>query len=230
VGELGIVREKIEDVSLSVAGPTQHGLRRLDIVALLRWSMPALAGVFGDLPKRLLVVGAGDPMWRGGLSGPNSLFIHASRPLIEEDGTSPVLHELVHTLLRVKPGRGGDWIVEGLAERYSLEVLRRSGTLSAARYESALAGLRERAKRGGRLRVKAVEGDTRARAVVVMNELDAEIRAATADARSLDDVVRALRQEKKDITTSRFHALVDAMAGRSFEEFFQRHAPPPKNR
>jgi len=230
VGDLGVLREQIEGVSLSVAGPTKHGLRRLDIVALLTWSMPTLAGIFGDLPGRLLVVGAGDPMWRGGLSGPNSLFIHAGRPLIEEDGTSPLLHEMVHTLLGVAPGSGGDWIVEGLAERYSLEVLRRSGTLTAARYEAALARLRERAKRGGKLRVHAVDGDTRARAVVVMHELDAEIRAATADAKNLDDVLRALRQERKDITTSRFQALVEAVAGRSFEDFFQRHAPSPAGR
>ncbi|MEZ4290169.1 MAG: hypothetical protein R3E53_06345 [Myxococcota bacterium] len=38
--------------------------------------------VFGELPDRLQLVVAGDPMWRGGLSGPNSLYLHAGLPLI----------------------------------------------------------------------------------------------------------------------------------------------------
>ena len=43
---------------------------------------------------RLLIVSAGDPMWRGGLSGPSSMFLHSDRPLISENRTSTLLHEL----------------------------------------------------------------------------------------------------------------------------------------
>ena len=32
------------------------------------------------------MVGANDPMWRGGLSAPRSLYLHSGRPLIESDG------------------------------------------------------------------------------------------------------------------------------------------------
>ena len=128
------------------------------------------------LPERLLVVGAGDPMWRGGLSGPNSVFVHASLPLISRDGTSPLLHELMHAMLGISPGPGGDWIVEGLAETYSLELLVRSRTLSKKRYEKALAQLAARGRQAPMLEVERSSGATTARAVTVLHALDRVIR------------------------------------------------------
>ena len=60
-------------------GPQGHGVRRQDILAMLRWTLPKLRRILGQLPERLTVVSAGDPMWRGGLSAPRSLFLHAER-------------------------------------------------------------------------------------------------------------------------------------------------------
>ena len=60
------------------------------------------------------VVGAADPMWRGGLSASNSLFLHADRPLISENGTSTLVHELTHVITRVR-GADGDVSVLDLA-------------------------------------------------------------------------------------------------------------------
>ena len=55
-----------------------------------------------------------------------------------------MLHELFHAVTGVRAGPGGDWVVEGLAELYSLELLVRSKTISKARYRKALAGLAAR--------------------------------------------------------------------------------------
>ena len=40
----------------------------------------------------------------------------------------PLLHEVMHAMLGIHATSGDDWIVEGLAEFYSLELLRLSGT------------------------------------------------------------------------------------------------------
>ncbi len=70
-------------------------------------------------------------MWLGALSAPNSIFVHASRPLISENGTSTIVHEIVHVLLMdLKTPRDQDWIDEGLAEFLSLRALKDSGTIS----------------------------------------------------------------------------------------------------
>ena len=62
-------------------GPDRSERRRLDLLALLRWTLPTCAASPAACPAPA-GVGAGDPMWRGGLSGPRSVFLHASRPLI----------------------------------------------------------------------------------------------------------------------------------------------------
>jgi hypothetical protein len=45
--------------------------------------------------------------------GPASLFLHPDRPLISENRTSTLLHELVHIALGVRGDEESDWIVEG---------------------------------------------------------------------------------------------------------------------
>ncbi len=221
-GDLGVLREEIAGTRVTVAGPTGHGVRRQDLLALLRWTLPALAEITGGLPERLLVVSAGDPMWRGGLSGPGSLFVHADRPLITEDGTSPLLHELMHTVLRMRASAGADWIVEGLAELYALELLRRSGTFGEERYQRAIQRL---ARRGGTVPEKgrSAAGATVARAVTVLRSLDGEIRERTAGARSLDDVVRELTRSGEPLTNDAFRAAAEKVCELDLAGFFRRH-------
>jgi hypothetical protein len=220
-GELGVVREEVEGVKVAIAGPVKHGLRRLDMLALLRWTLPSLHSLLGELPDRFLIVGAGDPMWRGGLSAPGSVFVHARRPLIQEDGTSPLLHEMMHVLLALSPGPGGDWIVEGLAELYSLELLLRSTTLSPERIDKALAHLRERGRSVAALEVNHASGAVTARAVTVLRDLDRTIRDGTQGARGLDDVVRRLAREGGKITTERLRTLAGEVSGLDLAPFFE---------
>ncbi|MEM9058068.1 MAG: hypothetical protein AAGD86_11350 [Pseudomonadota bacterium] len=121
VGDIGERIDSIGSVRLVVAGPKNNGVRRLDILAFLRWNLPAVVSVFPDYPSRLLIVSADDPLWRGGLSGPASVYLHADRPLISENGTSTLLHELVHVACGWRAAPGDDWIVEGVAEYYAIE-------------------------------------------------------------------------------------------------------------
>ena len=227
-GKLCIVRETIEDSRISIAAPAGQGVRRMDILALLRWTLPSLREVFGELPERIQIVLAGDPMWRGGLSGPNSVYLHADRPLIGQDSSSPLLHELVHSLMHARAGRGGDWIVEGIAEYYSMAILRRSGTLGATRYEAAIEALRGRAVGAGDLFASSVDVPTRARAVEILMEIDDAIRSATGGAGSLDTVVRLLTEANKRVTTERFRAIVSEAAGRDLNEIFDPLVPNTK--
>ncbi|MDA0705608.1 MAG: hypothetical protein O2907_02945 [Proteobacteria bacterium] len=199
MGRLGIRHETIAGLRVSIAAPVGHAVRRMDILALLRWALPELVRVIPDLPRRLTIVSAGDPMWRGGLSAPQSLYIHAERPLISENATSTLLHEVMHSTLRLTSKAGYDWIVEGLAEYYSLELLRRSGSISQARFNIARKNQLRWSESADNLCQRTSNGAATALAVVVFSELDAEIRGATDGAFSLDDLLRQLHRNQKPV-------------------------------
>jgi hypothetical protein len=226
-GRLGVVRETIAGMKVAIAGPVGHGVRRHDLLAMLRWTLRRLRPILGTLPERLTIVSAGDPMWRGGLSAPHSFFLHAERPLITPDLTSPLLHEVMHVVVGAAEDSRSDWIVEGLAEYYSLQLLERSKTVSHRRYERAM---RRLARRGGGVRALAVPdsaGEITARAVTVLAELDQEIRAATGDEKSLDTVLARLAAAPGTITNARFRALAEEVAGRDLGAFFASRVGKP---
>jgi hypothetical protein len=212
-GKLGVRRETLGATEVTVAAPVGEGMRRMDILTLLTFVWPHAQSLFPREPGKLLIVGAGNPMWRGGLSAPNSLFMHADRPLVSENGTSSLLHELVHVFSRIRDSERSDWISEGLAEYYAIELMRRAGGLSDARYRK----VREQLSRWGRkvtsLRGERVSGPVTARAVVMLQDLDSEIRRVTADARSLDDVTRGLMRLER-VTTRDFVQISENVLGR----------------
>ena len=224
-GKLGVVREEIDGTRISIAGPAGQGVRRMDTLALLKWTFPALREVFGELPERLQVVIAGDPMWRGGLSGPGSIYLHVDRPLISGDASSPLLHEIVHSLMHARSGEGGKWIVEGLAEYYSIALLRRSETMAADRFEKAMDRIRRRAAPGSTPLDGEMNGALRAKAVLVLMEVDRLIRDASAGARSLDDLVRTLVSSDQAITLELLRLTTREVAGKDFPDFFDRIDP-----
>jgi hypothetical protein len=191
-GDVGNRRERIDGFEVSVAAPRGTAVRRNDLLAVVNSTAFEMREAFGGLPPKLLIVGAGDPMWRGGLSGPNSLYMHGDRPLISENGTSTLVHEMVHVITGIRGTIDHNWIAEGVAEFYSIELLRRSGLISETRAERAFAWMENHGRKVKRLPARNSQGPRTARAVVTFKALDDEIRAATNQQRDLDDVVRKL--------------------------------------
>ena len=68
MGRLGVLRERVAGVHVAIGAPVGNGMRRQDLLALLRWTLPVLRKI-APLPDRLSLVGAADPMWRGGTLG-----------------------------------------------------------------------------------------------------------------------------------------------------------------
>ena len=214
-GELGVRRERIAGVRVAVAAPQSEQVRRLDMLALLNWTLPELARVVPEMPERLTVVSAGEPMWRGGLSAPQSLYIHADRPLISENGTSSLLHEVMHVALDIDAATGYDWIVEGLAEFYSLELLRRSGTISESRHEAAMSQLEEWSASASRLCRRSSTGATTALAVTRFRDADLELAAATNGEARLDDIVPLLSGRDAPVDLADLQQAFEQLAGRN---------------
>ncbi len=196
-GRIGTRREKIEGTSVVVTSPVGQGMRRMDVMAMVNWHLREMEIAFAGLPRKILIAGAGDPMWRGGLSGPRSLWMHSDRPLISENSTSALLHELTHVVTGITGADGADWIAEGIAEFYSIEFMRRAGTISRSRYDRAMASQRERASGVKLLRAPRSTGEVTARAVLLFEQLDKEIRKRTGNKKRLDHVVRLLREERR---------------------------------
>ena len=213
LGDLGVRRETISGIRVAIAGPVNHSVRRMDMLALLNWTLPELSRLLPDLPPRLTVISAGDPMWRGGLSAPSSVYLHAARPLISENATSTLLHEVMHFALDVSAADGYDWIVEGLAEYYSLAILNRSGTIPDSRIALATADLADWATTATTLCARASTGATTALAVGIFSALDREIRELSGDEADLDDVVRELAGSRATIDAQVLAEITESIAG-----------------
>jgi len=212
-GKLGKRSELIDGVQTIVAAPEGESSRRQDILAFLNWNLPHLKDVFTEFPKRLLVVSAGDPMFRGGLSGPASLFIHSDRPLISENRTSTLLHELVHVAMGIRGDEESDWIVEGFAEYYSLEILRRSGGIGRSRYEEALKRMEGWARRTPNVFKPESSGASTARAVIALRAADLEIRKHSGGRANLDDVAAALAERGGEVSLEILQNFANRAAG-----------------
>ncbi|MGI9237711.1 MAG: hypothetical protein ACR2QZ_09965 [Woeseiaceae bacterium] len=192
LGDIGVRRETIAGIRVAVAGPQGHAVRRLDMLAFLNWVLPELTELLPDPPARLTIVSAGEPMWRGGLSAPASLFIHSDRPMISENATSTLMHEVLHTALPIRANEESDWIVEGLAEYYGLELLLRGNAISTRRYQIAIGDQADWAKKAKHLCGKTSTGATTALAVTTLHALNREILDKTSGDKNLDDLLRQL--------------------------------------
>ena len=216
-GRIGSRQDVIAGINTTVAAPLGENIHRQDILAFLSYNLPELKKVFPNFPRRLLVVSAGNPMWRGGLSGTRSLFMHADRPMISGNRTSSIIHELVHVATGIRGDKQSDWIVEGIAEYYSLEILRRSGGIGQRRFDEAMDGLAKWGREAPSLLRRRSSGPITARAVGVMREVDREIRAASGGKASIDDVARGLAAERGEVTLAKFRQLAEEAAGGPIE-------------
>lgn len=217
-GKIGTRRAQLGQTDVTIAAPVGEGMRRMDILTLLTFVWKEAQAVFPRDPAKLLIVGAGDPMWRGGLSAPNSYYMHADRPLVSENGTSALVHELVHVFSRIQSRDRSDWITEGLAEYYAIELVRRAGGLSEERYQKVREQLVDWSDPVKSLRGKSASGPVTARAVLLLQELDREIRQKTkgsTEPRSLDDVTRGLMRLDKASTKDFIEISENVMGGAS---------------
>lgn len=217
-GKVGTRRAKLGETDVAIAAPVGEGMRRMDVLTLLTFIWPHAQDVFPRDPAKLLIVGAGDPMWRGGLSAANSYYMHSDRPLVSENGTSSLVHELVHVFSRIRARDRSDWITEGLAEYYAIELMRRAGGLSEERYQKIREQLIRWSKPVQSLRTENSSGPVTARAVLLLQELDREIRQATkgtTQPRSLDDVTRGLMRLDKASTKDFIEISENVMGGAS---------------
>ncbi len=215
-GRLATQRAHVGSGTLfSVSAPLHSGVDRMGWLALVGLVWPQLEKAFGTVPQKMLMVSGDDPLWRGGLSGPNSFFFHGSRRAISENGTSPLFHELAHVVTRISGDTDDDWIAEGLAEYYGIELLYRAGAYDADMRKEVLGNLEEWGGESKRLRARNSTGRTTARAVLVFDALDREIREETDGRESLDAVTRLLMVERRVSLADLRAAFKDVTGGNS---------------
>ncbi|MDH4047758.1 MAG: hypothetical protein OEW68_06860 [Gammaproteobacteria bacterium] len=225
LGKIGVRNDTISGVRVKVAGPEGQSVRRMDTLALLHWTMPEMLVILPEFPQRLTVLSAGDPMWRGGLSGPKSLYIHSDRPLISENGTSTLLHEVFHVGFGPGAAQNADWIIEGLAEYYSIQFLARSGTISATRYTRALAMQAEWGESVSKICAARSSGARTARSVSILAALDNELRKHSKNGSSLDDVTRALASSDEKVSLGSLRDIATRLIGRRPDALAAKNLP-----
>lgn len=212
-GEIGTRMDVIGPTTVRIGAPRGQAAARVPMLALIRATLPVLQQELASVPAYLLVVTAGDPMWRGGLSAPNSLFVHASRPLISENGTSTLIHELVHVLAPVPAAAEHDWIDEGLAEYLSLTMLLRGHAISAERFDHAVATFRRRGAAVPSMLTRSSSGVVTARAVAIFHDVDLELAERSAGKADIFDLVKLLMAEPDPVDISRLRELAASLTG-----------------
>ncbi|NMY10112.1 hypothetical protein HBO38_16910 [Pseudomonas veronii] len=213
-GNLGSRRVRLGETDVTVTSPKGQAMRRMDVLTLLTFVWPQVEAAFPRHPAKLLIVGASDPMRRGAFSARDSVYLNSRTPLVSENGSSPLIREVVHAIGRFSDHDGSDWISEGLAEYYAIELLRRGGGITDERYAAIQARLTREGKDVTSLRGEHVSGATVARAVVVMQELDREIRVKTHNKRSLDDLAQVVMRANS-VSTPEFVRLAQSIIGES---------------
>ncbi|MNO95338.1 hypothetical protein D3C76_869760 [compost metagenome] len=213
-GHLGSRRTRLGETEVTVASPRGQGMRRMDVLTLLTFVWPQVQAVFPRHPTKLLIVGANDPMWRGSLSAHESIYLNSRLPLVGENGRSPLVRELAQVFGRINDQQRSDWISEGFAEYYAIELVRRAGGMSDERYEDLHGKLVKDSQKVTSLRGEQINPAQVAKAVVLLQELDREIRLKTRNKRSLDDVLRGA-MHLGSIDTKQFVQLSESVLGES---------------
>ncbi|WP_194790202.1 hypothetical protein [Pseudomonas sp. UFMG81] len=215
-GNLGSRRARLGETEVTVAAPQGQGMRRMDTLTLLTFVWPQLQAVYPRNPSKLLLVGARDGMWRGALAGSNSVYLHSASPLINDNGNSPLLREIVQLFAQINDRDASDWLGESFADYYATELLRRAGGMSDDRYAVLQARLHSLGDKVTQLKGEQAGAAQVARGVLLLQALDKEIRLHNHDKRSLDDVARALMR-LSSVSTEEFVQISENVLGRQSE-------------
>ena len=217
LGDITSRQDIIAGTDVRVAAPAGQGERLQDTLAFIAWNLPEVKRVLPHFPDQLLIVTAGKPMWRGGLSGTRSLFMHADRPMISGNRTSSLIHELIHVGTGISGGKRADWIVEGLAEYYASAILMRTGGMSDWRYAQVIEWKTAWAEEADTLFARRSSGPVTARAAVFMHRLDQALARATDGEAGIDDVTRALARERGRVSLGQLKDIVAGLAGEAVD-------------
>ena len=109
------------------------------------------------------------------------------------------MHELMHVAMRIRGRPGYDWIVEGLAEYYSIELLRRGNAITRERAVTAMADQAAWGSDVDNICVEHSTGAVTARAVTIFDMLNRELTAAANGDGNLDDVLPLLAGQEVDL-------------------------------
>ncbi|MDX9670463.1 MULTISPECIES: hypothetical protein [unclassified Pseudomonas] len=213
-GHLGSRRTRLGETEVTVASPQGQGMRRMDVLTLLTFIWPQVQAVYPRHPGKLLIVGANDPMWRGSLGAHESIYLNTRLPLVSESGSSALVRELAQVFGRISDEQRSDWISEGFAEYYAIELVRRAGGMSDERYQALQAKLTRDSQKVTTLRGEQISPAQLSKAVIVLQELDREIRLKTRNKRSLDDVLRGA-MHLGTVSTKEFVQLAESVLGAS---------------
>ncbi|WP_374730014.1 hypothetical protein, partial [Pseudomonas baetica] len=213
-GHLGSRRTRLGETEVTVASPQGQGMRRMDVLTLLTFVWPQVQALYPRHPTKLLIVGANDPMWRGSVGAHESIYLNTRLPLVSESGSSALVRELAQVFGRINDEQRSDWISEGFAEYYAIELVRRAGGMSDERYQALQAKLAKDGAKVTTLRGGQISPAQVSRAVAMLQELDGEIRLTTHNKRSLDDVLRGA-MHLGTVSTKAFVQLAESVLGES---------------
>ncbi|WP_409318427.1 hypothetical protein [Pseudomonas sp. KCJK9016] len=213
-GHLGSRRTRLGETEVTVASPQGQGMRRMDVLTLLTFVWPQVQAVFPRHPGKLLIVGANDPMWRGSMGAHESIYLNTRLPMVSESGSSPLVRELAQVFARINDEQRSDWIKEGFAEYYAVELVRRAGGMSDERYQALQLKLAKDSQKVTTLRGEQIDPAQVSKAVLLLQELDREIRLKTRNKRSLDDVLRGA-MHLGTVDTKAFGQLAESVIGES---------------
>ncbi|MGE8179776.1 hypothetical protein ACQKPY_26795, partial [Pseudomonas fluorescens] len=113
---------------------------------------------------------------------------------------------------RIKDSDRSDWINEGFAEYYAIELLRRAGGMSDERYQTLEDKMAKVSHHVSTLRGDQLSAAQLAKAVLLLQELDREIRLKTRNKRSLDDMLRGAMDLGR-VSTKEFVVLAESIIG-----------------
>lgn len=176
--------------------------------------IPLMTKFLPRYAKSFLIIMGKDPMWHGGLSGEDSLYIHRGVPNISKDNTSTLVHEYFHVCAGfTKDPRDAEWIVEGLAEYFSIRLLYEAGILNLEKFREGIDMLASQGSWGANLTRSHKKQVLYKNSPVVFYYFDELIRAETLGKKSLKDVMPLLAGLDKPVSTAIFRAELEKVRG-----------------
>lgn len=190
-GKLGSRRAKLGETEVTITAPVGQQVHRMDMLTLMTYVWPQLQAAFPRDPQKLLVISAREGMQQQAQGLTQSIYLAANQALIAENGVSDLLKELVLSFTQLSSNTDEQWISQGLAQFYSLELLMRSGGITPDRYQHSIQRWKEDTKQVNVLRGEVNEQKIQ-RAALFFATLDKEIKARTKNEFNLDNVTRGL--------------------------------------